>query len=74
MMTFDEYVISKWKELGYGINEATPASPSPGKPGDKTYLNSSAAAAEALKRVKPNDTAIKAELLAKLAELRRAGK
>lgn len=72
MLTFDEYVISKWKELGYGTNDAPPAPPAPGKTGSPGNFNTSAQVQEAMNREK--DPTRKAELLKKLAELTRAGK
>jgi len=73
MMTFEEYVISKWKELGYGINDANPAPPSPGRPGEKTTsFTSSAQVQEAIRTEK--DPNRKRELMAKASELLRSGK
>lgn len=33
MLTFDEYILTKWRDLGYATNDAPPASPAPGKSG-----------------------------------------
>lgn len=72
MLTFDEYVITKWKELGYATNDAPPASPAPGKSGSPGNFTTSASVQEAIKITK--DPIQKAELLKKLAELTRAEK
>lgn len=72
MLTFDEYVVGKWKDLGYATNDAPPASPAPGKSGSPGNFTTSAAVQEAIKTTK--DPIQKAELLKKLAELTRAGK
>ena len=72
MLTFDEYIITKWRELGYATNDAPPASPAPGKSGSPGNFTSSAAVQEAIKITK--DPIQKAELLKQLATLTRAGK
>jgi len=72
MLTFDEYVVGKWRDLGYATNDAPPASPAPGKSGSPGNFTTSAAVQEAIKITK--DPITKAELLKKLAELTRAGK
>lgn len=73
MMTFEEYVISKWKELGYGINDASPASPTPGKPGERTTsFATSAQVQEAITREK--DPLKKRELMGEASRLLRLGK
>ena len=72
MLTFDEYILTKWKELGYATNDAPPASPAPGKSGSPGNFTTSAAVQEAIKTTK--DPIQKADLLKKLAELTRAGK
>lgn len=73
-ITFEDYIVKQWQELGYGFNEANPSPPNPGGSGDKTHFTTSAAVAEALKKLKPTDITKKAELLARMAELIRAGK
>ena len=72
MLTFDEYILTKWKELGYATNDAPPASPAPGKSGSPGNFTTSAAVQEAIKTTK--DPILKAELLKQLATLTRAGK
>ena len=72
MLTFDEYILTKWRELGYATNDAPPASPPPGKSGSPGNFTSSAAVREAIKVTK--DRALKVELMTKLSELMRAGK
>lgn len=72
ILTFEEYVIQKWRELGYGIKEAEPASPAPGKHGKPGGFTSSAQAQEALKSAKTPEE--KREILAKIAELLKQGK
>jgi hypothetical protein len=72
MLTFDEYVVGKWRDLGYATNDAPPASPAPGKSGSPGNFTTSAAVQEAIKITK--DPITKADLLKKLAELTRAGK
>jgi hypothetical protein len=72
MLTFDEYILNKWKDLGYATNDAPPASPAPGKSGSPGNFTTSAAVQEAIKTTK--DPILKAELLKQLATLTRAGK
>ena len=72
MLTFDEYILNKWRDLGYATNDAPPASPPPGKSGSPGNFTTSAAVQEAIKTTK--DPIQKADLLKKLAELTRAGK
>lgn len=72
MLTFDEYILTKWRELGYATNDAPPASPPPGKSGSPGNFTTSAAVQEAIKTTK--DPILKAELLKQLATLTRAGK
>ncbi len=72
MLTFDEYILTKWRDLGYATNDAPPASPAPGKSGSPGNFTTSAAVQEAIKTTK--DPIQKADLLKKLAELTRAGK
>ncbi len=72
MLTFDEYILNKWKDLGYATNDAPPASPAPGKSGSPDNFTTSAAVQEAIKTTK--DPILKAELLKQLATLTRAGK
>jgi len=72
MLTFKEYVVGKWRDLGYATNDAPPASPAPGKSGSPGNFTTSAAVQEAIKITK--DPIAKADLLKKLAELTRAGK
>lgn len=72
MLTFDEYILIKWKDLGYATNDAPPASPAPGKSGSPGNFTTSAAVQEAIKTTK--DPILKAELLKQLATLTRAGK
>ena len=72
MLTFDEYILTKWRDLGYATNDAPPASPAPGKSGSPGNFTTSAAVQEAIKTTK--DPIQKAELLKQLATLTRAGK
>lgn len=72
MLTFDEYILTKWKELGYATNDAPPASPAPGKSGSPGNFTTSAAVQEAIRTTR--DPIQKAELLKQLATLTRAGK
>lgn len=72
MLTFDEYILTKWRELGYATNDAPPASPPPGKSGSPGNFTTSAAVQEAIRTTR--DPVQKGELLKKLAELTRAGK
>ena len=72
MLTFDEYILNKWKDLGYATNDAPPASPAPGKSGSPGNFTTSAAVQEAIKTTR--DPILKAELLKQLATLTRAGK
>lgn len=72
IITFEEYVVQKWRDLGYGIKEADPAPPTPGKPGKPGSFTTSAQAQEALKTAKTPEE--KREILAKIAELVRQGK
>lgn len=72
MLTFDEYILTKWKDLGYATNDAPPASPAPGKSGSPGNFTTSAAVQEAIRTTK--DPIQKAELLKQLATLTRAGK
>jgi len=72
MLTFDEYILNKWRDLGYATNDAPPASPAPGKSGSPGNFTTSAAVQEAIKTTK--DPILKAELLKQLATLTRAGK
>lgn len=72
MLTFDEYILTKWKDLGYATNDAPPASPAPGKSGSPGNFTTSAAVQEAIRTTR--DPIQKAELLKQLATLTRAGK
>lgn len=72
MLTFDEYILTKWRELGYATNDAPPASPPPGKSGSPGNFTTSAAVQEAIRTTR--NPIQKAELLKQLAELTRAGK
>lgn len=72
MLTFDEYILTKWKELGYATNDAPPASPAPGKSGSPGNFTTSAAVQEAIRTTR--DPVQKGELLKQLATLTRAGK
>lgn len=72
MLTFDEYILNKWKDLGYATNDAPPASPAPGKSGSPGNFTTSAAVQEAIRTTR--DPVLKAELLKQLATLTRAGK
>jgi len=72
MLTFDEYILNKWRDLGYATNDAPPASPAPGKSGSPGNFTTSAAVQEAIRTTR--NPIQKAELLKQLAELTRAGK
>lgn len=70
--SFNEYIINKWLELGYGVADAPAGSPVQSKNKGGSTLSSLAAAQEALQREK--DPQKKAAIMQRMAELMRAQK
>jgi hypothetical protein len=70
--SFNEYVLSKWLELGYGVTDAPPGSPPTPKGKGGSMISSIAQAQEAL--LKEKDPQKKAEIMKKMAELMRTQK
>jgi hypothetical protein len=70
--SFNEYIINKWLELGYGVADAPAGSPVQSKNKGGSTLSSLAAAQEALQREK--DPQKKAAIMQRMAELMRSQK
>lgn len=70
--SFNEYVISKWLELGYGVTDAPPGSPPAPKGKGGSTISSIAQAQEAL--LKEKDPQKKADIMKRMADLMRNSK
>jgi hypothetical protein len=70
--SFNEYVINKWLELGYGVTDAPQGSPVINKTKGGSSLSSLAQAQEALQKEK--DPQKKAAIMQRMAELLRSSK
>lgn len=70
--SFNEYVINKWLELGYGVTDAPSGSPVINKGKGGSSLSSLAQAQEALQKEK--DPQKKAAIMQRMAELLRSSK